>query len=127
MTRGRFASLNPSTAALIHIGAVIFFKKENEMIKERLDDGDDISRTRGRLIFKTLTIMSEGDGTVTEPGIGTFNIIKGKVINIIGTEPSFVKWEGPAVTAGKVANPNAASTTVLVDDNYGLLGIFSPL
>jgi hypothetical protein len=76
----------------------------------------------------TLTISSTSDGTVTSPGEGQFQYCPGGVVPIIA-QPNvnyhFVEWTGTAVDAGKVANPNAASTTVTVDADYTLVANFA--
>lgn len=68
----------------------------------------------------TLTI-SPTSGGHTEPNAGTHQYNDGTVVDINAVpDPNyhFVNWTGTAVTAGKVAEPNSATTTVLMDANY---------
>ncbi|MCJ7729771.1 MAG: agmatine deiminase family protein, partial [Sedimentisphaerales bacterium] len=72
-------------------------------------------------VTRTLTVSSSSGGTVTTPGIGNFNYPVDSYASIVAANDvnySFVNWTGTAVTAGKVANPTAASTTVTMDANY---------
>lgn len=76
---------------------------------------------------KTLTTSTGTGGTVTTPGIGTYTYYKNQVVSVLATADScyrFSSWTGTAVTAGKVADPNAASTTVTMSDNYTLQANF---
>jgi hypothetical protein len=76
---------------------------------------------------KTLTCSSTVGGSVTVPGEGTFQYDYGSDVNIVAisdTNYQFVNWTGTAVTAGKVTNPNVASTTVQVDGNYIVVANF---
>jgi hypothetical protein len=75
----------------------------------------------------TLSISSTIGGSVSNPGEGTFSYDDGASVSIIAaaaTNYYFVNWTGTAVDAGKVANPNAASTTVTVDSGYTLRANF---
>jgi hypothetical protein len=76
----------------------------------------------------TLTVSSGLGGSVTMPGIGAYSYPHGTVV-VIGTKPDtgyhFVNWTGSAVDALKVADPNSASTTVTVNDNYTLKANFA--
>lgn len=76
---------------------------------------------------KTLTTSTGTGGTVTTPGIGTYTYGKNQVVSVLATADScyrFDSWTGTAVTAGKVADPNDASTTVTMTDNYTLTANF---
>ncbi len=78
--------------------------------------------------YRTLTVTSSSGGTVTTPGTGSFNYPDGNTANIIASANAnyhFVNWTGSAVTAGKVANPNLSSTTVLMDANYTVQANFT--
>ncbi len=69
----------------------------------------------------TLTLSSTSGGSVTNPGEGSFSYNDESRITIIasaGENYHFVNWTGTAVNAGRVANPNSASTTVMVDADY---------
>ena len=77
---------------------------------------------------RTLTTSSTAGGTVTTPGIGTYTYPYGTDANIVATANAnyhFVNWTGTAVTAGKVANPNLASTKVTMDANYTVQANFA--
>jgi hypothetical protein len=76
----------------------------------------------------TLTISSTEGGDVIDPGEGSFLYDSGTVVPIEAvaeTGSQFVGWTGTAVDAGKVADPNATSTTVLADDNYTVQADFA--
>ncbi len=76
----------------------------------------------------TLTISAGSGGTVSTPGVGTFQYDHGTTVSVAAAAASgyhFVNWTGTAVTAGKVANATSASTTVTVDGNYTLQANFA--
>jgi parallel beta-helix repeat protein len=76
----------------------------------------------------TLLLMSTVGGSVSLPGEGSFQYDPGSTVPIEATaEPHhyFTGWAGTAVDAGKVADPNAASTTVNVDSDYTLRAQFA--
>jgi hypothetical protein len=61
------------------------------------------------------------------PGEGDFEYAHGTFVAIRATPLSnyyFVNWTGTAVNAGKVVNPNAASTTVTADADYTVIANF---
>jgi hypothetical protein len=66
-------------------------------------------------------------GTVTDPGIGAFGPYTGSKTIVAQADANyhFVNWTGTGVTAGKVANPNAASTTILMDADYTVVANFA--
>ncbi|MHC4569109.1 MAG: InlB B-repeat-containing protein, partial [Planctomycetota bacterium] len=69
----------------------------------------------------TLTTSSTSGGSVSSPGEGSFLYDGGTGVPIqavAGNNYFFVNWTGTAVSAGRVANPSAASTTVTVDAGY---------
>jgi hypothetical protein len=77
---------------------------------------------------KSLTTSVIGSGTVTTPGIGTYWYDINTDANIVASASAnhhFVNWTGTAVTAGKVADVNAASTTVTMDANYTVQANFA--
>lgn len=77
---------------------------------------------------QTLTTSSTAGGSVTTPGEGTFNYDHGTAADIEATADlnyHFVNWTGSAVTAGKVTDPNAAATTVLMDADYDVQANFA--
>ncbi|MGB8226977.1 MAG: hypothetical protein WCE45_08990, partial [Sedimentisphaerales bacterium] len=78
---------------------------------------------------QSLTTSATSGGTVTTPGIGTYwydyNSPASIVAAVVDPNRHFVNWTGTAVTAGKVANANAASTTVTMDSNYTVTANFA--
>ena len=77
---------------------------------------------------RTLTTSSTSGGAVSTPGEGTYQYNHGTVVGITATQDShyhFVNWTGTGVTAGKVANPNAASTTVTMVNDYRVHATFA--
>ncbi len=76
----------------------------------------------------TLTTSSGDGGAVSNPGEGSFTYNYGTVVPVTATAEGhyhFVSWTGTAVTAGKVAAPASASTTVTVDASYTLVANFA--
>jgi hypothetical protein len=74
----------------------------------------------------TLTTSSTAGGDVTTPGEGAFGPYTGSVA-IVATPDlhyAFVNWTGTGATAGKIANVNAASTTITMDNNYTAIANF---
>jgi len=77
---------------------------------------------------RTLTTSSTGGGDVTAPGEGTFLYDHGTVVNIaasVDANHHFANWTGTGVTAGKVADPNVADTTIIMDSNYTVAASFT--
>ena len=82
----------------------------------------------GGTVQKSLTTSTTAGGTVTTPGIGTYLYDVNTNASIAASANAnyhFVNWTGTAVTAGKVANPNAPSTSVLMDANYTVQANFA--
>jgi len=76
----------------------------------------------------TLTTSVAGCGSVTTPGQGVFYYRRGISVPINATPCTsyhFVNWTGTAVTAGKVDDPNSASTTVLMDADHTVQANFA--
>ena len=79
---------------------------------------------------RILTVSSAAGGAVVDPGEGTFSCQDGAVVPVqalAGEDCAFAGWVGTAVTEGKVAEPNAAVTTVTMDDDYTLRATFATL
>jgi parallel beta-helix repeat protein len=79
------------------------------------------------LIWRTLTVSSTDNGSVTEPGEGEFDYTNNTVVDIEAiADPGcyFVAWTGTAVDAGKVANPYSPVITVTMDEDYTLRANF---
>jgi hypothetical protein len=74
-----------------------------------------------------LTTSSSAGGSVTVPGEGTFTYYDGTVANLVATADSgyyFVNWTGDV---GSVANVNAPTTTVTMNDNYSVTANFEQM
>jgi len=72
----------------------------------------------------SLTISSGAGGSVTTPGEGTFIYGSGTIVNLVATPSGsyeFVNWTG---SVGTIANVNAASTTITMNDNYSITANF---
>jgi hypothetical protein len=77
---------------------------------------------------RSLTVSSTAGGTVTAPGLGVFTFPAGSVVPVVAhanADYHFLSWTGSAVTAGDVADPCAASTTVTMDANCTLVANFA--
>ena len=76
-----------------------------------------------------LTISSINGGIVTNPGEGAYTYDEGSSVPVTAaanTNYHFISWTGTAVDAGKVTNPNSASTSVKMDADYTLVANFAP-
>ncbi len=76
---------------------------------------------------RSLTISSTEGGQVGSPGEGVFHYVPGTTVDVVAdpqNEYHFTHWSGSAVDANCVTDPNAASTTVLVDAHYTLVANF---
>ncbi|MCX5632521.1 MAG: PASTA domain-containing protein [Phycisphaerae bacterium] len=77
---------------------------------------------------RSLLTSASGGGTVTTPGIGTYWYDYNTPASIVASNNAnyhFVNWTGTAVTAGKVASPTSATTTVTMDANYTVQANFA--
>jgi hypothetical protein len=75
----------------------------------------------------SLVISSTVGGSVTTPGEGTFSYDGGMVANLVATPDSgyqFVNWTGNVHT---IADVNAVSISITMDDNYSVVGNFEPI
>jgi len=71
-----------------------------------------------------LTISSTAGGSVTTPGEGTFTYNAGTVVDLVAEAEegySFVNWTGDV---GTIANFDAATTNITMDDNYSITANF---
>jgi hypothetical protein len=71
-----------------------------------------------------LAIFSTAGGSVTSPGEDSFTYDAGTVVNLVATPAGgykFVKWTGNVTN---IANVNAASTTITMNDNYYICAHF---
>ena len=74
-----------------------------------------------------LTISSTAGGSVTAPGEGVFTRDEGAVVSLVATPATgyqFVNWTG---NVGTIANVNAASTTITMNDNYSVTANFETI
>lgn len=74
-----------------------------------------------------LSISSTNGGSATTPGEGTFVYGEGDKVKLVASpDPGygFVNWTGDI---GTVANANAASTTIIVNDDYSITANFAEL
>ncbi len=74
-----------------------------------------------------LAVSSSLGGSVIDPGEGLFQYSEGAVVQIEAESEAnccFVSWTGTAVDEGKVADPNSATTTATVDEDYTLQANF---
>jgi len=72
----------------------------------------------------SLTTSSTAGGSVTTPGEGTFTHDAGTVVSLVATPATgyeFVGWTGDV---GTIANVNAASTTITMNDSYSIRADF---
>ena len=75
----------------------------------------------------SLTVSSTEGGSVTTPGEGTFSYDGGRAVSLVATPDSgyqFVNWTGNVQT---IANVNAASIIIKMDDNYSVVANFEPV
>jgi len=73
----------------------------------------------------SLTTSSTSGGSVTVPGEGAFTCDAGTVVSLVATPDvgyQFVNWTG---NVGTIANVNAASTTITMNDSYSIRADFS--
>jgi hypothetical protein len=77
--------------------------------------------------YRTLKIDSSEGGNVTTPGENIFQYTPGSTVAVTAVADEgfhFTYWSGTAVENGRVADPEAAATTVLVDGHYTLSANF---
>jgi hypothetical protein len=76
-----------------------------------------------------LTLSSTEGGKVTNPGEGTFTYWGGTVVDLVAEADDghcFINWTGDAC-ACNIANINAASTTITVNNDYSIIADFGEL
>jgi hypothetical protein len=72
----------------------------------------------------TLTISSTEGGQVIIPDEGAFTYYEGEAVSLTAVAETgyrFANWAGDVST---IADPNAASTTIMVNDNYSIMASF---
>jgi C1A family cysteine protease len=89
-------------------------------------NGDYSVKANFEAIPRDLSVNSTEGGSVTSPGEGTFTYDEGTSVDL-EAEPEegyrFVNWIGDV---GTVADVNAASTTITVNDDYSITATFGP-
>ncbi|MGB6873386.1 MAG: hypothetical protein WBE46_04510 [Dehalococcoidia bacterium] len=79
----------------------------------------------GGLVEYDLTIASTAGGSVIIPGEGTSTYDEGEVVDLVAEAEEgyqFINWTGDV---GTVANVNADSTTITMNDNYSITANFN--
>jgi hypothetical protein len=77
----------------------------------------------------TLAISSSSGGSVVMPSEGLLTVNYGECIPVEGVAAAgyqFTRWSGTAVDAGRVLDPLASHTSVIVEGDYSLLAHFEP-
>ena len=72
----------------------------------------------------SLTISSTTGGSVIVPGEGTFTYDEGTVVSLVATPATGYKFDNWIGNVGTIANINAASTTITVNDSYSIQASF---
>lgn len=88
-----------------------------------MDGNKNVTATFSQ-IMKTLTVTSGANGSVSQPGTGTYSYSAGSLVNLQAVADSgfaFVNWTGDV---SKVADVNAASTTIIMDGDYNVQANF---
>jgi hypothetical protein len=88
-------------------------------------DGNKSITANFTQIMKTLTITGGANGSVTQPGTGTFTFGQGAVVNLVANPNMgfvFGGWTGNTVD---VADINVPSTTITMNDNYVIQANFA--
>jgi len=78
-------------------------------------------------VHYNLTTSSTAGGNVTTPGEGTFTYNGSEVVDLVATPDNsytFVNWTGDT---GTIADENAASTTITMNDNYTIVANFKEI
>jgi hypothetical protein len=114
----RFVNWTGDVAAIADVGAAATTITMN----------DDYSVTAGFELIPAeqfgLIISSTAGGTVTAPGEGSFTYDQGAGVNLVaeaGEGYLFVNWTGDV---GAIANVDAASTTITMNDSYSVTANF---
>ncbi len=77
----------------------------------------------------TLAISSSPGGSVVMPGEGPLTVSYGRRIPVEAVAQEgyqFTGWSGTAVDAGRVRDPSASHTSVVVEGDYSLVAQFAP-
>jgi hypothetical protein len=71
-----------------------------------------------------LTISSTSGGSVATPGEGTFSYDAGIVVSLTATPDDGYQFQSWTGDVAYIADPNAASTTIVMNGNYAVLANF---
>lgn len=77
--------------------------------------------------YRSLTVSATAGGEVSSPGQDVFRYAPGVTVDLAAVPHEgyhFLRWTGSAVDTGRVTDPSAAQTTVLVDAHYTLVANF---
>ena len=77
--------------------------------------------------YRSLKVTSTAGGKVSSPALEVTRYAPGTSVDLLATAQAgyhFLEWTGTAVDAGRVADPTAATTTVVVDAHYTLVANF---
>jgi hypothetical protein len=90
-------------------------------------NGDYVINAKFKTVnVRTLTIISDAHGNVTQPGVGTFSYNEGTIVNLLAVANSghtFLFWSGDI---GHIANVFSASTTLRLQGDCVIRANFSP-
>jgi hypothetical protein len=107
-------------AAILVLILIVVFPSAGLLAGENSTDAIDLSTTE----IYTLSINSTEGGSVTAPGVGTFNYTAGTVVDLVATPDAgckFVNWTGDVST---IADVNAAATNVTINGDYSITANF---
>jgi hypothetical protein len=71
-----------------------------------------------------LTISSSSGGSVNTPGEGTYTHDAGTVVQLVATPNDGYRFRSWTGDIANIADPNAASTTIVLNGNYAILANF---
>jgi len=117
--------------SLEHAGSTLTLQFRGIGLQSLADESWGLDNVKVELFgieYQTLTIMPSEGGSVLTPGEGVFSIFAdaNQTLEAVPADANtvFSHWMGTAVDAGRVADPNAAQTTVRMDDDYTLEAVF---
>lgn len=71
-----------------------------------------------------LTILCRSGGSITNPGEGTFDYEEGSIVALAATPTTGYRFDVWSGDTEAIANLNAASTTITMNDNYSITANF---
>ena len=72
----------------------------------------------------SLNVTSTGGGTVTTPGEGLFSYDAGTVVDLVAVPDAGYKFANWAGSVDTIANVNAATTTITMNNTYHIIARF---